>query len=369
MIFSTSGYYSTGSSAVYVLLKEYENCEEGILRNWELRAHDYENVFLYMPNGLFDLEDKLLYGNSIHRSDEAIRGFLSEMRRLNDNKYGWCGDYQRLIGDEFMNMIREFVDSLIDYKVQSHWGYHLGNDKLSCRKFLGSVKRKITGERATGDFWKATSYRTDEMIYYAFPTPEKFYASARKMIDRYCNLMMGSDAEGKDLLLNHFILPHNLYRLKKYFAEEEIRVIVVDRDPRDVFIMEKYRMRSDRSRIPCQDVREFVSFWKKLRCCEKQENDPRVVRIRFEDMIYKYEDTVSFLESRCGLDPRRHIHKKEYFSVEKSMYNTQLFKQDTIWAEEIRYIEKELPEYIYPFPEGSGIKEKLSAGQYGIYVS
>ena len=34
------------------------------------------------PNGLFDLEDKLLIGNNAIRSDEAIRSFETQMKKL-----------------------------------------------------------------------------------------------------------------------------------------------------------------------------------------------------------------------------------------------------------------------------------------------
>lgn len=57
----------SGSSAVTDLLSEYSNvnCKNG----------DFEYVFLHCPDGVFDLEDKLLKGNNIIRSDDAIRKF------------------------------------------------------------------------------------------------------------------------------------------------------------------------------------------------------------------------------------------------------------------------------------------------------
>ena len=67
MTITTTGYYSTGSSAVYDLLREYSPCAEEVNR-----GNPVEHIFLYMPDGLFDLEDKLLIGNSIHRSNEAM---------------------------------------------------------------------------------------------------------------------------------------------------------------------------------------------------------------------------------------------------------------------------------------------------------
>ena len=82
MIISTSGFYCTGSSAVFNLLEEYESCTAGKLKKWQIPASDYEHIIMYTPDGVFDLEDKLLIGNSIHRSDEALRRFYKEMLLL-----------------------------------------------------------------------------------------------------------------------------------------------------------------------------------------------------------------------------------------------------------------------------------------------
>ena len=48
----------------------------------------FEYVFLHCPNGVFDLEDKLLYGNNAIRSDEALHTFLSTMKQLYDKNIG-----------------------------------------------------------------------------------------------------------------------------------------------------------------------------------------------------------------------------------------------------------------------------------------
>lgn len=366
MIISTSGYYSTGSSAAFVLLKEYESCSAGKLDNWDIESHGYENIVMYTPNGLFDLEDKLLRGNSIHRSDEALRAFKEEMMRLNNNKYVWCGDLKRITGEGFEEAVNSFLNELVDYKVKSHWSNHYGDDKFSIKKVLGSIKRKICGRKIIGDFHKVSSYRCDEMIFYAFPKEEEFYKAGRGFFDSYERLI-STDAQ-KKLILNHFILPHNMYRLNNYFGEDEIRVLVVDRDPRDVFVMEKYRTRSDHSRIPCDDVKEFVSFWKRLRETERKNDSKIVVRVQFEDLIYKYEETVSFIEKACGLNSKDHIAIGKYFSPEKSKMNTQLFKRSNVWDDEIKYIEKSLKEYLYDFPDDDILEKKLSQNQLGIYV-
>lgn len=63
-----TGYMGSGSSAVTDLLSEIDgySCTNG----------NFEYVFMHCPNGVFDLEDKLLKGNNDLRSDESFRHFI-----------------------------------------------------------------------------------------------------------------------------------------------------------------------------------------------------------------------------------------------------------------------------------------------------
>ena len=62
-----TGYMGSGSSAITDLLTELEG--------YDADTGTFEYVFLHCPNGLFDLEDKLLKGNNALRSDEALHSF------------------------------------------------------------------------------------------------------------------------------------------------------------------------------------------------------------------------------------------------------------------------------------------------------
>lgn len=66
---------------------------------------NFEYVFMHCPNGVFDLEDKLLKGNNALRSDEALHTFYSCMKTLYTNKYYWVADYK----DQGLGLILELV--------------------------------------------------------------------------------------------------------------------------------------------------------------------------------------------------------------------------------------------------------------------
>ena len=64
-----TGYMGSGSSAITDILSEYDSIN--------VENADFEYVFLHCPNGLFDLEDKLLIGNNAVRSDEALQNSIN----------------------------------------------------------------------------------------------------------------------------------------------------------------------------------------------------------------------------------------------------------------------------------------------------
>ena len=57
-------------------------------------------------------------------------------------------------------------------------------------------------------------------------------------------------------MLDQLLLPHNLYRVDNYFGNE-LKAIVVERDPRDVFISNKYICSDKNESVPYSfDVKE-----------------------------------------------------------------------------------------------------------------
>lgn len=338
----TTGYYDTGSSAVYVLLKEYSSCTTGIAKD-----KDIEHMIMYTPNGVFDLEDKLLHGNNIHRSDEALRSFEKEMHRLNDNNFVWFGNYKSFLGPDFMKSVNSFVENLTDVRLNCNWSYDYLTTKFSLKHTLGSIKNVLLRKRVAGDFFKRIVYRKKDCTRYSYVTADKFYNEAKKFVDSYCDIIRGEN-EGT-LIMDHFLLPNNLYRLDNYF--DNMKVIVVDRDPRDVFVhaVEESKQKGFQNRIPI-DVDDFIVFWKRLRACTKDTSDnSNIIKIQFEDLIYKYEETVKAIEEFCNLKSSDHVRKLECFSVEKSRKNTQMFLKHPELKDEIKKIESELSEYLYDF--------------------
>lgn len=147
-------------------------------------------------------------------------------------------------------------------------------------------------------------------------------------------------------MVDQIIPPTNLDRYLRYF--NDIKVAVVDRDPRDIFLLEKYVWKD--GVIP-SDAVLFCKWFKYTRAHRKRDSfDRKKVRyIQFEDMIYHYEKTKLELMGWLNLEEKEHINKFKYFDPNKSIKNTQIWKKIKYNQNEIKYIENELSEFLYQF--------------------
>lgn len=340
MIVLAVGYAGTGSSAIVHLLSEYDGFSKGI-------KGTYEHILFYIPDGLFDLEDRLLLNNSFRMSDGAIKRFYEAMKRLNENDFGWFGGYKRRFGNEFWNNVEEFVSSLIDYEIEGYWSDDIAL-AMSPQSLLKDVTRGILKKKII-EFGKRPVVRGDGIVKYAFPSKEKFYTSAARFVTNYFNMLLSDDST--DLVLDQVVLPQNLYRINRYFPD--VKAIVVDRDPRDLFVLSKYVWPkiSNSPYIFPTEANTFCHFFKDLRRASINDDNDRVLNIRFEDLVYNYDDTVAKVERFLDIEPIRHTRIKETFNPAVSIHNTQNFRMDSDWEAETKIIEEALLDELYEFPE------------------
>ncbi|MEE3487992.1 MAG: hypothetical protein VZT48_07830 [Bulleidia sp.] len=339
MYYCACGYCGTGSSAIYHLLSEYEGMETGNLG-------DYEHVLMYTPHGVFDLEDVMYRNNGWHNFDAALDDFKREMKRLNDNDFSWFGGFEARHGDQFNKILKEFTDSITQYELDGSWSYDYQGFKIDGIQLAKDTIRKIQGYPRE-HLGRVLDRKPDKKIHYSFMPREEYLVHARKFVYDYLHMMYG-DAELVDM--NQFLLPQNLYRVPDYFGRD-LKCAIVDRDPRDLYIITKYvwPIKGFVSRFPL-NVEEFCTFFRGMRESVTPYDESLVIKINFEDLIYKYDETVAQVEQFFGLDPATHTKPKTHLDPAISINNTQNYLIKPGWAEEVKYIEKELPEYLYHFP-------------------
>ena len=75
-----------------------------------------------------------------------------------------------------------------------------------------------------------------------------------------------------------------------------------------------------------------------------EKNDHRVLRINFEDLIYKYDDTKKTVFDFLDIDESDHINKFKYFDPKVSIKNVGIWKKHEN-QDDMNKIYEELKEY------------------------
>ena len=319
-------YMGSGSSAVTDLLREYEGINT--------KNSDFEYVFLYAPDGLFDLEYKLLYNNNAIRSDEAVKSFRKLMKKL--YIYGGWGiaNYKEKISQNFIKIVDSYLNSIITSKYHGIWYYHQKPTKVDW--IIRVIKRVI---------FQKTAKLKQVQLEMSLVSSDDFYEKSRKFIVDVIKQI--SDTE-ENIVLDQLILPHNLNLIDNYKIEG-LLPIIVSRDPRDVFVLNKYFWKPRNQEVPYPtDVKEFCNYYKMMRENEKKTNTS-VLRLKFEDLVLNYEKTKQDIENFIGVDSIHHKAKFEYFNPAISVNNLQVYNRDIDYLPEVEIIESELFEYLYNF--------------------
>lgn len=271
------GYMGSGSSAMTDLIREF--------KGYEARNNSFEYIFLHCPDGVFDLEDKLLIGNNAVRSDEALHSFYIRMKELYYHKTWWPANYKKYLHRDFLKYTKEYIDRLTQYKSLNPWYMQ---QKPTPITFIKNCIRRVLLIISGGKMRVPYSLRYSPMLL-SFVSEEEFYSISKEYIYQIFKLM---GAEEEKLIIDQLLLPHNLWRMEKYF-DENVECFVIQRDPRDVFIINKYIWRKKDESVPYPlEVEEFCGYYRHLRESEKEATNAQIHHFWFEDLIYDYENSV-----------------------------------------------------------------------------
>lgn len=271
---SCASYYGSGSSAITDFVSEFDSVYS---------FTDEEFRFVQDPDGVSDLEYNLVENFNRHNSGHAIKRYKKLVDFYCGNMFG--KKYEKFFHGNWKKYSEEYIDDLTDFTYHGWWQYDL-MDKGDFFYFRKRILNKIL--KMT--IWKSQPERTlntmkNEITYCAHPNEEKFLSCTKKYIE---NLFGSVCQDANTVMVDQIVPPTNLKRYLRYF--NDIRVFVVDRDPRDIFVLEKYVWQD--GVIP-NNVEDFCKWFKYTRAHRKTESfdDKRVYFIQFEDMVYKYDET------------------------------------------------------------------------------
>ena len=256
-----TGYMGSGSSAITDLVAEFKDCKN------EFKSYEY--IMMHCPNGVFDLEDRLLIGNNAIRSDEAIRTFENQMQKLYNKKFWWVGNYKKIIGIDFMDIVNKYTKNLTQLNYEGFWYTH---EEVNIKMFF-----KLLMMKPIKTIYRRKKYkrvlRYNDGMKISFIKPKDFYKYSKEFI---YEIIKKISHDSENIVLDQFLLPFNLFRIDNYF-NEDTRVIVVERDPRDVFILNKYIWPQKDFDVPMpKEVNQFCEYYKFMRESEKEAKSDKI---------------------------------------------------------------------------------------------
>ena len=325
-----ASYYGTGSSAVTDFVSEFDNIA---------KFGDEEFRFVHDPDGIADLEYNLVENFNRHNSGHAIKRYKKLVEYYKGNILS--RKFSGIFGDAWEKYSKEYIDNLTDFTYHGWWQYDLLD-----RGPVFLFRKRIVNKLLHLTVWRNDPDRTlntmkKEITYCAHPSEDKFIHFTKEYIEKLFDSVRGD----KEIVMADQIVPSsNTERYLRYF--NDIQVVIVDRDPRDIFLLEKYHWKDG---IIPTDIETFCKWFLYTREDGKHreiQND-RIHYLQFEDMIYHYDETADKLIKWLGLKPEWHTSKQKYFCPDKSIKNTRLWEKEKCDLSEVRYIEEHLKNYLY----------------------
>ena len=335
-----SGVGNSGKTAVCDLLREVDGIH--------VPPYWFEFDFVRIPNGLLDLRHRLLEDWSPTRAHYGIKAFCRVAEQMGIDPAWWdlprllrstSQRYDRHFGWQFVRLSREFAAQFVQLKYDGEWPYD-DLELWSGRRFLRKILLKI-GARA---------HLMREVIV---ADGADFDARATAYLKALFSFRAAADS--RLVVLNNGFEPFNPIPGLDMIAGS--RQIVVTRDPRDVYVsgLNRHKARgSDKDLLPfdndglnksflaTDNLSQFVKRQRILYEKLYSGDDPRVLRVRFEDLCVSYYDTTAQIFDFLGIGRERHKSPRTCFIPEKSRAGVGLWRSYTGRAE-IEHIARELP--------------------------
>ena len=332
MIIGACGFGSTGSSVVTDYLSEYDDITV---------KDDLEFTWVSAIDGLIDLERAVMHphmrtGDSI----TAIMRFLElvERRKAKYERHGLSAEVFTRSAQSFIEEITTtkwpWYDNRITYKYKyrSKYCFHT----FMMKKIIPKMEKK-QGHQVF--CWPMQEVRLSVL-------PEHFYILAQKHVDELLQAM-GLD-QNTIIALDQPFAGNNPQACFPFYKDPY--AVVVDRDPRDNYVFARTRLLGRNHFMAVEPVEDFIAYYRALRKNQPYLMDnPRILRIHFEDMVYEYDKTSKMLRNFLHLP--ENPHPRSVFDPDLSVANTQVFKRFPQFSKDIEIIEKELPEYLFDYSE------------------
>ncbi len=339
-LITSTGFFNTGSSAVIHILSEYNLFQD---------TSTYEVRILYDSDCISDLEYNLVENSHRHNTSNAIKRF----KRFVDFYSNSLLDhhYEKAFHGQFKQLSYNYIDSISEFKYYGEYygdSYNRGKLFWFINRCYQKLIRIVFKNGMPPSYIRKSLISTKEVAYAGTMNQNKFLNSTKD----YVRNLLTNISNNNYVLIDQFFPPSNVGRYLKYIPDDiEVKCFIVDRDPIDLFLLEKYF--NNNNVIPVYDVNKYCEWYLWTRNQSTAYETPDcVMRLQFEDLIYKYEETRNKILEFVGLKGYEACKQYKFFDPKKSVNNTQVLKRlKNINNEEIDTIRKRLKDYLYKFPE------------------
>lgn len=328
-IITCASYYGSGSSAISDLVAEYSNVKD---------LSNFEFSILHDVDGVRDLEYNLVENHNRNNSGHALKRF----KRLADFNSGnlLSKRYSNFVDKKtYKAIVNDYYEELLDSKHTGWWFsdlYDKGSRKYYLYQLINHVYKKI-------GFLNDKHILPKENILLSHPSEEKFLNATRKFVSKLLQALNSEDLEYIEI--DQLYPCSNIENYLRY-VDEESYIILVDRDPRDIYLVNKYCWHEEICPTNGADFCKWYRYVHESGNRKLQENS-HMIKVQFEDIVYKYEDVCKKIEQTTGLLPENHVLKFEKMNPKRSVVNTRIWERYD--DPDIQLIERELSEFLYDY--------------------
>lgn len=331
MIVGVCGYGFSGSGALLDLLNAFENI---------YIADQIEFSITYKPDGIEDLYRSIVeLPVRYFSSDSSIRRFLQYGKRQNKR-------LNLKTNGKFEELFKEYVNSIVQVSWIGNTTVHAYQESGLRYFFMQKLSRRIRKvlEKKAG-FYPKCNLPPDKKMYLSVMDEEQFMSITKKFIKAFIKELCGGK-EYEYTVLDQAFPANNPVHYFKYY--DDPRAIIINRDPRDIYLLAKFSLGMNGKFIPSDNVENFINYYKCLMRSRNQITDNRILEINFEDLVYDFESCVATICKFIGIDTNYNKEKTK-FDPSKSINNTQLFLKHPEYSADISRIEEELGGFLYDF--------------------
>lgn len=333
-VITTTGFYGTGSSAITDL---FSDCSDVYCRD------DYEIRILHEPDTVSDLEYNLIENPHRHNTSHAIKRFKKLVDFYSSNFS--AKHIEMYFNGCFKKFSYEYIDDITEFQYTGAWY----RDILERGKWIWFLDRCYHKMWAPIDKYVFNNREGSHRLFYhdvhayaGTQDEERFLKATKKYTDNLFHAL--NDVDLPYLMVDQLVPPSNFDRYNRYV--NNMTIFVVDRDPRDLFLLEKYVWKG--LTIPTDNVDVFCKWFKWTRSQLENSHMPtNVMKVQFEDLIFRYEETCNKILNFAGVD--KSGYHMNHFNPEVSQKNTKLWEKYPDEAGNIAKIEYNLSDYIYKF--------------------